>query len=211
MIPPDKERCQADVPGNGPFTLGGKIGNPKNGYRVRCENKPVVIVVEKRPGSDGQRGSMSLCAKCLVALHEQFGDDYADEEPIINIGTKLWRFDQNVRKYTKPKDGGFGKLIWRESWVPMVVVGETRVSWLVGHVPTAGEPRLDTIRATHKLPKALFKAGACPKDWALSEEHLDELVWAEEKRHKLADAVHRCHDPKVLREVDRAFKNTSNI
>lgn len=26
----------------------------------------------------------------------------------IGIGTKLWRYDENVRKYTKPAGGGFG-------------------------------------------------------------------------------------------------------
>lgn len=82
LTPPDSERCQAEVPGNGPFTIGGKIGNPKNGYRVRCENKPSVIVIEKRPGPDGKRGSMSLCAKCLVVFRKQCGEDFADEAPL---------------------------------------------------------------------------------------------------------------------------------
>lgn len=82
LTPPDRERCQADVPGNGPFTLGGKIGNPKNGYRVRCENKPTVVVTERNPGADGLRGSMSLCEDCLAALHTQHGKGYADAQPL---------------------------------------------------------------------------------------------------------------------------------
>ena len=82
LTPPDKERCQADVPGNGPFTIGGKIGDPRNGYRVRCENKPTVIVTERKPGTDGLRGSMSLCANCLAALYEQHDADYVDVQPL---------------------------------------------------------------------------------------------------------------------------------
>jgi len=83
MIPPDLSRCQADVPGNGPFTMGGKIGNPRNGYRVRCENKPAVIATEKKPGPDGLTGSMSLCASCHVAMLRQLGPDFADFVPIL--------------------------------------------------------------------------------------------------------------------------------
>lgn len=82
LTPPDRKRCQALVPGNGPFTMGGKIGDPRDGYRVRCENKPVVIAVERKPGPDGLRGSMSLCAECRDAFHRQMGLDYADEEPV---------------------------------------------------------------------------------------------------------------------------------
>lgn len=119
----------------------------------------------------------------------------------IGIGSKLWRFDQNVRVYTKPADGSFGKLIWRESWVPMVVVGETRVSWLVGSVSKYSEERKLTPRVSHKLPKAEFRDGGCPMDWARSAEHLTELVWAEENRSKLSERVLRCHDPRVLRAV----------
>ncbi len=71
LIPPDPDRCQAKVPGNGPFTMGGPIGNPKNGYRVRCENRADVIITEDEPGPDGLRGSMSLCAECLGVLRKQ--------------------------------------------------------------------------------------------------------------------------------------------
>jgi hypothetical protein len=124
----------------------------------------------------------------------------------IGIGSKLWRFDQNRRFYAPPENkGGFGKLIWREHWVPMVVCGETRVSWLVGYAPSAIN-RHRTPSVTHKLPKAEFRNGGCPRDWALSEEHLDELAWAEENRCRLSDLVQRCNDPKVLRAVDEVLR-----
>ena len=77
LTPPDPERCQADVPGPGPFSLGwgpGGPGNPKDGYRTRCYAPPTVIVVESQPNpTDGLCGSMSLCASCLAVLEEQEG------------------------------------------------------------------------------------------------------------------------------------------
>lgn len=78
LAPPDVERCQARKPGNGPFTMGGPIGDPRDGYRVRCENKPTVIVTEKKPGKDGLIGSMSLCPECLEVFQEALPANFAD-------------------------------------------------------------------------------------------------------------------------------------
>ena len=78
MLTPDKERCQAEKPTGGPFQLGGEIGDPKNGYRVRCRNKPTVIAAEVEPGEDGHRGSMSLCDECLVVFNNDMPSGFAE-------------------------------------------------------------------------------------------------------------------------------------
>ena len=77
LTPPDLKQCQADVPGNGPFTMGGEIGDPRNGYRVRCKNKPQWIATEASPGADGEVGSMSLCDRCKEEFIKQLGPAYA--------------------------------------------------------------------------------------------------------------------------------------
>jgi hypothetical protein len=71
LEPVDRERCQADKPGNGPFVMGGEIGDPKNGYRIRCKNKPTYIATEKQPGKDGKIGAMSLCGLCSLSRWDQ--------------------------------------------------------------------------------------------------------------------------------------------
>ena len=66
LIPPDKKQCQAEKPnGVNAFTLGGKF------ELIRCENEPIFIAKEKRPGKDGRRGSMSLCGSCKKKMEEQ--------------------------------------------------------------------------------------------------------------------------------------------
>jgi hypothetical protein len=65
------------IPGNGPFTMGGAIGNPRDKYRVRCTEKPTLVATELKAGPDGFCGSMSLCARCQVEFLKQFGDNYA--------------------------------------------------------------------------------------------------------------------------------------
>lgn len=67
LIPPDRERCQAERHHYSPFTMGGNVHKT-----VRCANKPVLIITETAPGSDGKKGSMALCAHCYAVFHKQF-------------------------------------------------------------------------------------------------------------------------------------------
>ncbi len=89
LEPVDRERCQADVPGPGPFTVGGEIGDPRNGYRVRCKNKPTVIATENQPGEDGRIGSMSLCRDCVVVFVRDLGVGYATLRDIMDPDKNL--------------------------------------------------------------------------------------------------------------------------
>lgn len=76
LTPPDLKQCQSEVPGNGPFIIGGEIGNPRNGYRTRCKSKTVFIATENQPGKDGQTGQMGLCKECKAVMIEQCGKDF---------------------------------------------------------------------------------------------------------------------------------------
>lgn len=61
LIPPDKERCQVEELEGSFMTLG-----PRS--YVRCEEKPILIISEVKPGEDGKKGEMSMCA----AHYEKF-------------------------------------------------------------------------------------------------------------------------------------------
>ncbi len=75
LEPADPQRCQA-LKHNGYnfMTLGGRPG------MVRCKTPPVVIAVEAEEGADGQRGSMSVCAACLVVMSKQMPGKFTLEE-----------------------------------------------------------------------------------------------------------------------------------
>ena len=66
LIPPDRQRCQAEItPAHSFMTLGPRP--PPE----RCKAAPVVIVKEP-PRADGrEQGSMSLCADCLIVCKKQ--------------------------------------------------------------------------------------------------------------------------------------------
>jgi hypothetical protein len=82
VTPPDPKRCQARVPTGGPFAVGGPSGDPRDGYRARCSNEPVVIVTEVNPGEDGRRGSMSLCQHCREVFEKQVPAGFATFETV---------------------------------------------------------------------------------------------------------------------------------
>jgi len=77
LEPVDLKQCQSDRPGGGPFVVGGEVGDPLNGYRIRCKNIPTFVATERMPGDDGKCGAMSLCAECKKAFVKQLGRDYA--------------------------------------------------------------------------------------------------------------------------------------
>jgi hypothetical protein len=79
LIPPDYERCQAEIPNGHTFmTLGGSPG------RVRCKNPPTVLATERKAGADGLIGSMTLCDECSFKFVSMNGYSAASFEPIIS-------------------------------------------------------------------------------------------------------------------------------
>lgn len=91
----------------------------------------------------------------------------------------VWKFDVNRRKY---KPGSMGPPIWREHWGRHKIIGENRVSYLLEH--------------GGKVPKK-----ADERSHVFSEEHLNELVWA--NTHRMYIVNHVAHGLPVakLREV----------
>jgi hypothetical protein len=60
LIAPDRKRCQAfpNIARWSPMSLG-PMPTPQ-----RCDNEPILIIVQNKPDTDGLIGSMSLCADC---------------------------------------------------------------------------------------------------------------------------------------------------
>jgi len=86
------------------------------------------------------------------------------------IGKTIWIYDINCRNYRRDENGrSYGSPIFRDSFRPCKVIGETRVSWLLEY--------------RGKVPKK----GA--RNVAFSEEELDQLCYVEDNRLKIADMV----------------------
>ena len=115
-----------------------------------------------------------------------------------HIGMRVWSFDVNRRVYKRDESGkALGGPIWREHWTPCVVVGETRVSWLIGSEWMLDRP--DTHHRASRVPK---------KDWpgslATSEADIDRAAFVEQ-RHQLAQRIQNCRDFDTLKAIEAAL------
>lgn len=105
LNPPDLERCQGESK-NGPFVMGGTIGK-----WMRCESVPTVVITERKPGPDGQHGSMALCAVCLAIATKQLGAKAFAVEPLkpkMTL-TEVRRRVAEIRKVSTDSEVAHGK------------------------------------------------------------------------------------------------------
>lgn len=70
MTPVDPYTCQCVVTPGYSLADAMTIGRPRP-PPARCTERAALVVTEKSPGSDGQRGAMSLCAACFAKLERR--------------------------------------------------------------------------------------------------------------------------------------------
>jgi hypothetical protein len=76
LIPPDFAVCQALVPNPRYNPLAFGYNAVMRNRVIPCRNAPTTLVTERRSGTDGQRGSMTLCDTCLAVAQRQLGDEH---------------------------------------------------------------------------------------------------------------------------------------
>lgn len=97
----------------------------------------------------------------------------------------IWYFDENHRVYKRDDKGrALGGPIWREHWVKLIIVGETRVSWV-----------------TNRGAKIAKKRD--PNAWwhAYSLQDIEDQAWMRSHRSHLADVLTRCNSVAALRTI----------
>jgi hypothetical protein len=92
LEPHDYARCQAEITTNvnarNFMKMGGKIGG-----KSRCDSTPTILVSELKVGSDGKRGSMTLCESCWKVFIEKI-PNYLDLYTFASIdGIFQYRWD----------------------------------------------------------------------------------------------------------------------
>ena len=102
---------------------------------------------------------------------------------IINIGDRLWQFDQNRRVYKKDDQGrAYGGPIFEEQFVEGRIVGENRASWLV-----KTEHRRD--------PTKVLKKDLTAPSWGghratyYTDAGRADAIWREKHRAEIANRV----------------------
>lgn len=119
----------------------------------------------------------------------------SNETASVGIGSTVWVFDINRRKYRERGPGerfASGPPIWREHWVPQVIVGETSRSWILEY----GD----------KVPKK----GADPQVVSFSRTDIDRAAYVNDNSHLIAHAVGNLKDYELLRRVADLIGHEAN-
>jgi hypothetical protein len=106
----------------------------------------------------------------------------------MKIGDTLYKFDVNRRVYPKPEPGrafSSGGPIYREHFMPLKIVGENKVSWVLEWNVKA--PKKDADRIQKRI---------------LTAAEVDDDCWANDHRHRIRDLLQHC-SVEHLREVAR--------
>jgi hypothetical protein len=105
----------------------------------------------------------------------------------VKVGDKVFLFDGNRRIYRKDRLVSSSP-IYREHFVERLIVGETRVSWIVGM-------SADTPWTHAKYPK---KFNPHRRFWRADQ--IDAAVWAHDNRYEISQEIQRI-DEDLLRKV----------
>ena len=106
------------------------------------------------------------------------------------IGDPVWYFDENHRVYERDENGrSHGGPIWREHWRPAEVVGETRVSWIIG----AG-----TDKRKYEITR--IKKKDWPGGLALSQDDIDRREFIAGS-HRIGSRIFACRDYDTLKAI----------
>ena len=101
----------------------------------------------------------------------------------IGIGSTIWRFDENRRKYTPPPER---RLIYREHWHEIKIISENRRSWVCGYEKTE----------LWKVPKTGPHPG-----FVFSLAEVDDDCWVNDHAYKIGQVVGRCDNADTLRKI----------
>jgi hypothetical protein len=105
----------------------------------------------------------------------------------IAIGTTLYVFDHNRRRYDSDQ-----RIIYREHFYAVTIVGETRKSWIAGEG-----------YAEEKISKADLTINRSPygRLRAYTARAMEEDIWLHENRNRITENV-RGSDYGTLRAID---------
>ena len=89
----------------------------------------------------------------------------------LAVGSTVYVFDENRRVYTKPADGGWGEIIYREHFRPRKIVGETSRSWVL--------EGYDEAKVNKKTLAGVY----------VDDEAVDRACWIHDNAHKISYQV----------------------
>jgi hypothetical protein len=105
----------------------------------------------------------------------------------MKIGDTVWVFDPNRRVY---EPGSHGPPIYREHFVAQKIIGETRISWLVGSENADISRNWTYTKYKKKDPYGIYTA-----------EEVEAKIWLNDHGYETSQRVMRCKDVAALKAI----------
>lgn len=107
---------------------------------------------------------------------------------MTKISDTVFKFDVNRRVYRRTENGSSsGGPIYREHFMPYVIVGEDRRSWILD------------------VPDRKYGGGPFPgktsKAKVLTAADVDAMCWRNDHSYRLRDMVGNCQDTAILKQI----------
>lgn len=109
----------------------------------------------------------------------------------IRVGDKVWVFDINRRMYIDPDGNKLNSPWYRGHFVERYIIGETRVSWIVGYTKTTNEKHGFKIKKKEANDKLY-----------LNEKQINNACWIHKNKYKIKDKINYCNDYETLKQID---------
>ena len=110
----------------------------------------------------------------------------------MKIGDKFWSFDLNRRRYGEGR-----KIIYREHYFRVEIIGETSRSWIIGREKNV---KFDIFKVPKSDPFRNKYGDFGVRPVILTDQMVDDECFSHDHKAKISDRVLRL-DGKKLREV----------
>jgi len=117
----------------------------------------------------------------------------------LKIGDKVWIFDENTRKYTDEHGNKTVGTWYRGHFVEKHIIGETKVSWIIGYQGSTPDNRDIKV---NKKTLLYNRQIALDGQLYVSEEDINQHCWIHDNKHLLSRRVQDCKDYQKLKEIE---------
>ena len=122
----------------------------------------------------------------------------------MQIGDKVWIFDNNHRIYEDDKGNKLSGAPWyRGHFVERYILGETKQSWIIGYENDCVDYRFN-LKVNKKT--MIVNGHALGTKLYLSEEEINQACWMQENSYKITQRLQRCNDYNILKQVEKLLE-----
>ena len=118
----------------------------------------------------------------------------------MQVGDKVWIFDGNQRVYTDDKGNKLDSCWYRGYFVERYIIGETKVSWIIGYRKGSTPDNRDI--KVNKKTLTYARQSALNGSLYISEEEIEQDCWKHDNQYLLTEKVRKCDDYNKLKEIE---------